>query len=245
MTEYWNNKGQIFNDKQTILSPLEKAYNKALAIGTNVNDWIQETNPKSNAYKQKTNAILSAELALLPFAWENQGIKNALTSGIDYEAARAFNADDGIKRKFLTEQGALDYFKKMYPNETFTPQKPELSSIEQKIIRDEGKKYVKENLKGTSVNIPGYTTVDFTRKNVGEDYPHNMPDYPTLKDYLPGAKYAFSTNYKRENDRLYDHLVNPENKAIVDYLTEVIQDTKGNILHNYKMMKNLSKGDKP
>lgn len=243
--EYWDNKGKVYNDKQGILNPLQKAYNKALATGINIWDWVNETNPESEAYKQKTNAILSAELALLPIAKANQGINKLLNNGIDYEAARVFNADDGIKRKFLTEQGALNYFKKMYPNETFIPQKPKLSRLEQNIMRKEGKKYAKENFKGTSINIPGYTNVDFTSKNVGEDYPHNMPDYPTLEDVLPGAKYAFSTNYKRENDRLYDHLINPKNKAIMDYLTEVIQDTKGNILHNYKMMKNLSKGDKP
>ena len=57
--EYWNNKGQIYNDKQAVLSPLERAYNKTLAIGTNINDWIQETNPESNAYKQKQNTLLA------------------------------------------------------------------------------------------------------------------------------------------------------------------------------------------
>ena len=243
--EYWDNKGQVYNDKQAVLSPMKKAYNKALAVSTNAWDWANETNPESEAYKQKINTILGAELAMLPVAKFNPGIKKLLNSGIDYEAARIFNADDGIKRKFLTEQGALNYFKKMYPDETFIPQKPELTRLERNIMRKEGKKYAKENLKGTNINIPGYTTVDFTGKNVGEDYPHNMPDYPTLKDALSSAKYAFSTNYKRENDRLYDHLINPESKAIMDYLTEVIQDTKGNILHNYKMMKNLSKGDKP
>ena len=28
--EYWDSKGQIYNDKQTVLSPLERAYNKII-----------------------------------------------------------------------------------------------------------------------------------------------------------------------------------------------------------------------
>lgn len=51
--EYWDNKGQVYNDKQPVLSPLEKAYNKALATAVNTNDWLNETNPNSKAYKQK------------------------------------------------------------------------------------------------------------------------------------------------------------------------------------------------
>lgn len=96
---------------------------------------------------------------------------------------------------------------------------------------------------GKSVDVPDYTTVNFTNKNLGKDYIHNLPEYPTLFDQLASSKYAFSTNYKNEPDRLYDHLVNTNNNRLFDYLIEVIQGTDGKIHHNYKMMKNLKKGD--
>lgn len=243
--DYWNNKGQVYNDNQEVLSPLQRAYNKVLSIGTNAWDWLNETNPESEAYKQKRDAILGAELALLPIAKYNPGIKRLLNSGIDYEAARAFNADDGIKRKFFTKDAALKYLKEKFPNKNISQNPSILPRSEQDLMREEGKKYARENLRGTSVNIPGYSTLNFTGKNIGKDYSHNKPEYRTLKDDLQGAKYQFSTNYEAEPDRLYDHLVNPEKVALIDYLSEVIQDSKDNILHNYKMMKNLSKGDKP
>ena len=72
--EYWDSKGQIYNDKQAILSPLERAYNKALSFGTNINDWIQETNPESEAYKQKKLAGKIASEIALTIALKNQTI---------------------------------------------------------------------------------------------------------------------------------------------------------------------------
>lgn len=108
-----------------------------------------------------------------------------------------------------------------------------------------GKAIGKTKVGGKSVDVPDYTTVNFTNKNLGKDYIHNLPEYPTLFDQLAGSKYAFSTNYKNEPDRLYDHLVNTNNNRLFDYLIEVIKDNDGNIHHNYKIMKNITKGDKP
>lgn len=72
-----------------------------------------------------------------------------------------------------------------------------------------------------------------------------MPEYPTLFDQLKGSNYAFSTNYKNEKDRIYDHFVNTNDNRLFDYLIEVIKDNEGDYHHNYKMMKNISRGDKP
>lgn len=73
--EYWDNKGQVFNDKQDVLNPLQKAYNKALAVGTNAWDWVNETNPESKAYKQKQGIAEGVESILLALATKNPKMK--------------------------------------------------------------------------------------------------------------------------------------------------------------------------
>lgn len=250
--EYWDNKGKVYNDNQGILNPLQKAYNKALATGTNIWDWVNETNPESKAYKQKTNAILSAELALLPIAKANPGINKLLNNGIDYMAERAFKVDDGIKRKFLTKEAALEYFKKITPEagkklDTTVNGKDikDYSSSERTAMRNQWKKYIRDNYVNNSIDIPNYSQVDFTNKNVGKEHLYNFPDTPKIRDLLPDSKYAFSTNYDYEPDRLYDHMVNENNKNIYDYLIEVIQGNNNDLHHNYKMMKNINRGDLP
>lgn len=111
--EYLNKQGKVFNDNQPVLSPLEKAYNKALAIGSNVNDWIQETNPESNAYKQKKRvAKIGGEIALA-LALKNQTIpkytmptskmvENFFTNPKIEESPDLYNGD-------RTYQAVMDY----------------------------------------------------------------------------------------------------------------------------------------
>lgn len=72
--EYWDNKGQVYNDKQEVLNPLQKAYNKALAVGTNAWDWANETNPESDAYKQKKALVEVIETLATRGALKNQTI---------------------------------------------------------------------------------------------------------------------------------------------------------------------------
>lgn len=78
-----------------------------------------------------------------------------------------------------------------------------------------------------------------------KDYPYNMPEYPNLFEQLINSKYGFSTNYNKEKDRLYDHLTKEDRNRLFDYLIEVVKDEEGKIHHNYKMMKNINRGDKP
>lgn len=170
------------------------------------------------------------------------GIKGiSYNGGIDGEARVIFNPDDiEIVRKFYNQPQAMEYFQKFHPNFGAVVNSIETNPVNTK----EWKQYAKNNLIGNSVDVPGYTTVNFTNKNLGKDYPYNMPEYETLLDDLTKSKYAFSTNYNNEADRFYDHLVN-DRKGLFDYLIEVIQDPEGNIHHNYKMMKNINRGDKP
>lgn len=173
----------------------------------------------------------------------DKGIKGiSYNGGIDGEAAVIFNPDDiDIVRKFYNQPGAMEYLKKINPNIGSEAEAINKGLVDKKYW----KQYAKENMIGKSVNIPGYTDVTFTNKNLGEDYIHNMPQYPTLFDRLTNSKYHFSTNYKREPDRLYDHLLNTENDDLFDYLIEVIKEDDGTMHHNYKMMKNIKKGEKP
>lgn len=151
------------------------------------------------------------------------------------------NPDDiDIVRKYYNQPEAIEYFKKL-PNYGAVVNSFDSVPIDKKYW----KQYAKENLVGKSVDIPNYTTVSFTRNNLNKDYPYNMPEYPTLFDQLKGSNYAFSTNYKNEKDRIYDHFVNTNDNRLFDYLIEVIKDNEGDYHHNYKMMKNISRGDIP
>lgn len=173
----------------------------------------------------------------------NKGIKGiSYNGGIDGEANVIFNPDDiDIVRKYYNQPQAIEYFKSINPNLG-----AEIEAISNGLVdKKYWKQYAKDNMIGKSVDVPDYTTVNFTNKNLNKDYLYNMPEYPTLFDQLAGSKYAFSTNYKNEPDRLYDHLVNTNNNRLFDYLIEVIKDNDGNVHHNYKMMKNITRGDKP
>lgn len=64
--EYWDNTGQAYNDKQEVLNPMQKAYNKALAVGINARDWLNETNPESQAHAQKRAVTIGLESLSLP-----------------------------------------------------------------------------------------------------------------------------------------------------------------------------------
>jgi hypothetical protein len=170
------------------------------------------------------------------------GVKGISYDGaVDGKSNVVFNPDDiEIVRRFYNQPQAMEYFQKFQPNFGAVVNSIETNPVNTK----EWKQYAKNNLIGNSVDVPGYTTVNFTNKNLGKDYPYNMPEYETLLDDLTKSKYAFSTNYNNEADRFYDHLVS-DRKGLFDYLIEVIQDTEGNIHHNYKMMKNINRGDKP
>ncbi|MBQ2396006.1 MAG: hypothetical protein II304_03030 [Bacteroidales bacterium] len=196
---------------------------------------------KSEVYYEALTDSLGSEQLANEFLLD-KGIKGiSYNGGIDGEARVIFNPDDiDIVRKYYNQPQAIEYFQKFNPSLGAVVNNIENNPVNTK----EWKQYAKKNLIGNSVDVPGYTTVNFTNKNLGKDYPYNMPEYPTLLDDLANSKYAFSTNYNNETDRLYDHLVNNK-KGLYDYLIEVIKDNKGNIHHNYKMMKNINRGDKP
>lgn len=183
---------------------------------------------------------------------DKAGIKGiSYNGGIDGEAAVIFNPDDiVIGRKFYNQPDAIAYVNKLKSSTGATADAlsnfvENLTKQEKKQLRNKWRQYAKDNLIGNSVDIPEYTTVDFTNANLGKDFLHNLPEYQTLLDDLQGAKYHFSTNYNDETDRLYDHLLNKTSKGLFDYLVEVVKDKENNIHHNYKMMKNLTKGDRP
>lgn len=194
----------------------------------------------SNIYNGLTN-IYGAQRA--NDILRKQGIKGiSYNGGIDGESRVVFNPNElEIVRKFFNEADALDYFKKIQPNMGSI-----VNGLEREPInKPKWKLFAKENIIGKSVDVPGYGTVTFTNKNLGKDYPYNLPEYASLLDRLGHSSYAFSTNYYDEKDRLYDHLKYSDEKNLFDFLIEVIQDNKGDIHHNYKMMKDINKGDKP
>lgn len=213
---------------QAQISDLERIRNMYDLGGSsrNIYDQLKKT------YGNKTSELLN-----------NKGIKGiSYNGGIDGEANVIFNPDDiDIVRKYYNQPQAIEYFKSINPNLG-----AEIEAISNGLVdKKYWKQYAKDNIIGKSVDVPDYTTVNFTNKNLNKDYLYNMPEYPTLFDQLAGSKYAFSTNYKNEPDRLYDHLVNTNNNRLFDYLIEVIKDNDGNVHHNYKMMKNITRGDKP
>lgn len=69
---YTDENGQVVDFK---VNPFVKFANKVKATATNIGDWINETNPNSEAYKQKVSAIVGLET--LPL-----GLGATLTGGV-------------------------------------------------------------------------------------------------------------------------------------------------------------------
>lgn len=80
-TQNWDKNGNIYytdENGQVVdfkVNPFVKLANKVKATATNIGDWINETNPNSEAYKQKVSAIVGLET--LPL-----GLGATLTGGI-------------------------------------------------------------------------------------------------------------------------------------------------------------------
>lgn len=89
---YTDENGQVVDFK---VNPFVKLANKVKATATNIGDWINETNPNSEAYKQKVSAIAGLEtlpLGLGSFA--TQGIAKGLTPYVGRKIAQ--NMAQGI-----------------------------------------------------------------------------------------------------------------------------------------------------
>lgn len=89
---YTDENGQVVDFK---VNPFVKLANKAKATATNIGDWINETDPNSEAYKQKVGAIAGLEtlpLGLGRFA--TQGIAKGLTPYVGRKIAQ--NMAQGI-----------------------------------------------------------------------------------------------------------------------------------------------------
>ena len=100
-TQNWDKNGNIYytdENGQVVdfkVNPFVKLANKAKATATNIGDWINETNPNSEAYKQKVSAIVGLEtlpLGLGRFA--TQGIAKGLTPYVGRKIAQ--NMAQGI-----------------------------------------------------------------------------------------------------------------------------------------------------
>lgn len=64
--QYWDKYGNIYSDNEEKLNFTQRAYNKMLANLDNASNWLNETNPESEAYKQKVNTILGIEGPFIP-----------------------------------------------------------------------------------------------------------------------------------------------------------------------------------
>lgn len=100
-TQNWDKNGNIYytdENGQVVdfkVNPFVKLANKAKATATNIGDWINETDPNSEAYKQKVGAIAGLEtlpLGLGRFA--TQGIAKGLTPYVGRKIAQ--NMAQGI-----------------------------------------------------------------------------------------------------------------------------------------------------
>ena len=94
-TQNWDKNGNIYytdENGQVVdfkINPFTKLANKAKATATNIGDWINETDPNSEAYKQKVSAIVGLEtlpLGLGRFA--TQGIARGLAPYVGRKIAQ-------------------------------------------------------------------------------------------------------------------------------------------------------------
>lgn len=176
------------------------------------------------------------------------GIKGiSYNGGIDGEARVIFNPDDiDIVRKYYNQPELWQTLKGLKPNEGAelmaienvlrSPQFP-MNETDFKNYENLGLNYYQHIFQPNSVEIPGYGTVTFGRKNRGKDDITNFRIYPDLFELLQGSKKVNRTNYKNEIDREYDYLENPNNK-LYQFLIEDIAE-KGK---RYKMMQNKKTG---
>lgn len=93
---YTDENGQVVDFK---INPFTKLANKAKATAINIGNWLNETNPNSEAYKQKVSAIVGLEtlpLGLGSFA--TQGIARGLTPYVGRKIAQnmAQGASSGV-----------------------------------------------------------------------------------------------------------------------------------------------------
>lgn len=138
--------------------------------------------------------------------------------------------------------GYLPYAKDIYNGLDLLFHKPfdKMTNEEFKQYGNLGKTYYQEYLQNNPVNIKGYGTVSFSRKNKGKDFIKNMEQYPLLRKNLENAtKENFTTNYKNETDRNYDYFLNKYKGSLYHYLIEDIKD----VGKRYKMMKNKTEGE--
>jgi hypothetical protein len=100
---------------------------------------------------------------------QQRGIKGiSYNGGIDGEARVIFNPDDiDIVRKFYNQPEAIEYLNKLKPLSGAIADA--FNAFISNEARKQWKKYAKDNLRGKSVDIPDYTTVNFTNKNIGEE----------------------------------------------------------------------------
>lgn len=100
-TQNWDKNGNIYytdENGQVVdfkINPFTKLANKAKATAINIGNWLNETNPNSEAYKQKVSAIVGLEtlpLGLGRFA--TQGIARGLTPYVGRKIAQ--NMAQGI-----------------------------------------------------------------------------------------------------------------------------------------------------
>ena len=100
-TQNWDKNGNIYytdENGQVVdfkVNPFVKLANKVKATATNIGDWINETDPNSEAYKQKVSAIVGLEtlpLGLGRFA--TQGIAKGLAPYVGRKIAQ--NMAQGI-----------------------------------------------------------------------------------------------------------------------------------------------------
>ena len=100
-TQNWDKNGNIYytdENGQVVdfkVNPFVKLANKVKATATNIGDWINETDPNSEAYKQKVSAIVGLEtlpLGLGRFA--TQQIAKGLTPYVGRKIAQ--NMAQGI-----------------------------------------------------------------------------------------------------------------------------------------------------
>ena len=89
---YTDENGQVVDFK---VNPFVKLANKVKATATNIGDWINETNPNSEAYKQKVSAIVGLETLPLGLGrFVTQQIAKGLTPYVGRKIAQ--NMAQGI-----------------------------------------------------------------------------------------------------------------------------------------------------
>lgn len=250
-TQNWDSKGRIYytdengNKVDFKVNPVKKIGNKIKAAAFNTNRWLNETNPNSEAYKQKVNTILTLETLpfgagraatqwgaskLTPFLGKKiaQGIAEGAGSGL--VGGGVFGAGNAMIEGENPLVGALEgagtglvggaALSGIGGQIVKGVKARQLKKIKDtKSLRKAEQEYYNDYIQQTSVKQKDLGNIDFTRAGLEtvSKQPEAGRNFATLKKDIKNAKYirTEAPNHSRTDDIVKFHVLEKDGQEFL------------------------------